>query len=95
MINRQNFFYQPVENNLRIYDDIWKIAIGREDYTTDCLLDYIYFNKYYEIIAIDLSKQQALYVDPKEMQQITFYRKSNSAKFTGSKCKWKKKKKLF
>ena len=30
------------------------------DYTTSCLLAYNYFNKYYKIIAIDLSKQQAL-----------------------------------
>ena len=27
---------------------------------TSCLLDYNYFNKYYKMIAIDLSKQQEL-----------------------------------
>ena len=27
-----------------------------EDYTTGCLLDYNYSNKYYKMIAIDLSK---------------------------------------
>ena len=27
------------------------------DYTTDNLLDYKYFSKYYKLIAVDLSKQ--------------------------------------
>ena len=43
-----------------------KTAISwRKDYTTDLLLHYSYFNKYYKMIEIDLSKQQALYADPK------------------------------
>ena len=37
-----------------------------------CLLDYNYFKKYYKVIAIDLSKQQALDADPKAIQQINF-----------------------
>ena len=46
-----------------------KIAIGQgDDYTTGCLLDYNYFNKHYKMIAIDLSKHQALDGDPKAMQ---------------------------
>ena len=40
------------------------------DYTRSCLLDYNYFNKHYKMIAIDLSKQQALDADPKAIQQI-------------------------
>ena len=36
-----------------------------DDYTTGCLLDYNYFKDYYEMIAIDLRKQQALDADPK------------------------------
>ena len=35
-----------------------------DDFTAGCLLDYIYFNYYYKMIAIDLSKQQPLDVDP-------------------------------
>ena len=27
-----------------------------DDYTTGCLLEYPYFEKYYKLIAIDLSK---------------------------------------
>ena len=46
MINEQNFFDQPVKNDLRTYDNIWKNAVGQgDDYTTRCLLGYNYFNK--------------------------------------------------
>ena len=42
------------------------------DCTTGCLLDYNYFNKYYKLIATDLSKQQTLDADPEAIQQINF-----------------------
>ena len=76
MIDRQNFFDQPVKRYLRTYkDNIRKIAIGQgDDYTTSWLLDYSYFNKYCKMIAIDLNKQQALDADPKAIQQIDFTR---------------------
>ena len=32
----------------------------------------LYFNEHYEVIAIDLSKQQAVDADPKAIQQISF-----------------------
>ena len=71
--NRRNFFDQAIKNNLITYDNIRKIAIGQgDDYTTGCLLDYNYFGNYNKMIAIDLSKQQALDADPKEIQQISF-----------------------
>ena len=70
IIDGQNFFDQPVKNNLRTYDNIQNIAIGQEDdYAIGCQLDYNYFNNYYEIIAIDLRKKQELDTDPKGMQQ--------------------------
>ena len=33
---------------------------GQDDYTTSCLPFYLYFNRHYKMITIDLSKQQAL-----------------------------------
>ena len=42
------------------------------------MLDYIYFKNYYKIIAIDLSKQQALDADPKAIQQINLDRAGNT-----------------
>ena len=65
MIDGKNFFDQPVKNDKVMYENIRKIATGRgDDYTTGYLLDYIYFNNYYKVIAVDLSKQQVLDVDP-------------------------------
>ena len=57
----------------KTYEDIKKIATNQgDDYTTGCLLDYSFFKDHYQMIAIDLSKQQALDVDPKAIQQINF-----------------------
>ena len=71
MIYGNIFFNQPVRNNLITNDSIHKIATGQgDDYTTGCLLDYSYFKNYYKMIAIDVSKQQALDADPKAIQQI-------------------------
>ena len=73
MINGQNFFDQPIKNNKITYENIRKIATGLgDDYTTGCLLDYSYFMDTYKIIAVDLSKQQALDADPRAIQQINF-----------------------
>ena len=55
------------------HDNFKKIATGQGDgYKTGCLLDYRYFEKYYKLIAIGLSKQQQLDADPKAIQQINF-----------------------
>ena len=73
MIDGRNFFEQPVKNNKVTYENIRKNATGRgDDCTTGCLLDYIYFKKYYKMIAIDLRKRQALDADPRAIQQINF-----------------------
>ena len=64
---------QPINSNLKTYENIRKIAIGQgDDYTTGCLLDYCYFKENYKMIAIDLSKQQFLDADPRAIQQINF-----------------------
>ena len=69
MIDGKNFFHQPINSMIKTYENIRKIAIGQEDdYATGCLLHYTYLKKYCKMIAIDLSKQQALDVDPKAMQ---------------------------
>ena len=62
-----------VKNDKVTYENIRKTTTGRGDnYTTGCLLDYIYFKNHYKMIAVDLSKQQALDADPKAIQQINF-----------------------
>ena len=57
----------------KTYEIIRKIATGKgDDYTTGCLLDISYFKDHYKMIAVDLSKQQALDSDPRAIQQINF-----------------------
>ena len=79
-------FDQLAKSDMRTYDNIQKIATGQGDnYTTDCLLDQPYCKEYYKLIAIDLSKQQAVDADPKAIQQINFtgnlYRVEGAAMF--------------
>ena len=73
MIDDKNVFDQPINSNLKTYENIRKVATGQgDDYRTGCLLDYSYFKENYRIILIDLSKQQVLDVDPRAIQQINF-----------------------
>ena len=73
LIDGKNFFDQPINSMTKTYQNIRKIATDqRDDYTTGCFLDYPYFKDHYKMIAIDLSKQQALDADPRAIQQISF-----------------------
>ena len=73
VINSENFFNEQIKKKKITYDNIRKIATGQgDDYTTGCLLDYPYFKDTYKMIAVDLSKQQALDAGPRAIQQINF-----------------------
>ena len=60
--------------NRQFKNNIQTIAVGQgDDYTTRCLPDFSYFKEHYNLIAIDLSKQQnILDVDPKAIQRNNF-----------------------
>ena len=54
MIDRKNFFNQPVKNDKVKYQNIRKIATGqRDDYTAGFLSDYIYFKNHYKMITVN------------------------------------------
>ena len=73
MINGENFFDQSIKKNEVTYENIQKIVTGQgDDYTTGCLLDYPYFKDSYKMIAIVLSKQQALDADRRSIEEINF-----------------------
>ena len=73
MIDGRNVFDQPINDMNKTYENIRKVATGKgDDYTTGCLLDCCYFKENYKMIAVDLSKQQALDADPRAIQQINF-----------------------
>ena len=76
----ENISYQewksPINDQIKKYDEIRKVATGKGDnYTTGCLLYYQYLKDYYQLIAVDLSKQKQLDADPRVIQQIEFYGK--------------------
>ena len=59
-------FDQSVKYDMKTFDNIQKNAPGQgDDYTTGYILEYLYFKEYYEMIAIDLNKQQKIDADPK------------------------------
>ena len=73
MIECKNVFNQPINSMTKTYENIRKTAtVQGGDYTTGCLLDYPCFKNHYKMIAIELSKQQALDGDPRPIQQINF-----------------------
>ena len=77
----KTFYDQPINDSIKQYDEIRKISTGqRDDYTTGCLLGFAYFEKYYILIAADLSKQKVLDADSREIQQIIFTCKIKAAK---------------
>ena len=76
LIDGRNFYEQPINDQIKKYDEIRKIATGKgHNYTTGCLLDYQYFKDYYQLIAVDLSKQKGSDANPRATQQIEFYGK--------------------
>ena len=76
LIDGRNFYDQPINDQIKKYDEIRKITTRKgDDYITECLLDYQYFKDHYQLIAVDLSKQKELDADPRAIQQIEFYGK--------------------
>ena len=76
LIDGRNFHDQPINDQIKKYDETRKILTGNEDdYATGCLLDYQYFKDYYQLIAVDLSKQKELDADPRAIQKIEYYGK--------------------
>ena len=73
LIDGKKFYDQPINDLIKQYDEVRKVLTGQSDhYTTGCLLDYAYFKDSYRLIGTDLSKQKALDVDPRVIQQIVF-----------------------
>ena len=58
MIDGRNVFEQPSNNDIKIYHNIRKIAIGQGDKNANGYqLDYPYFEEIFKFIAMELSKQ--------------------------------------
>ena len=73
LIDGRNFYDQPINDIIKQYDEVRKVSTGYgDDYTTGYLLDYAYSKDNCRLTAVDLSKQKALDVDPRAIQQIVF-----------------------
>ena len=71
IINGKNFYHQPIDSDIKRYEEIKKLTAGqRKDYITGCLLDCEYIKNHYRLIAVDLSRQKELDADPKAIQKI-------------------------
>ena len=80
LIDGKSFFDMPIKGKEEAYEKI--MSIGKNnDHTTNNLLDYEYFSKYYKLIAIDLSKQIEL-ENPDFRQQVNFIGKLENDKVT-------------
>ena len=71
IIDKLAFFDLPIKTEEEAYEKIIDISRNNE-YTTGNLLDYDYFKKYYNLIVIDLSKQQVLQENEDLIQQVNF-----------------------
>ena len=85
IINGKNFYEQPIDCDIKQYEEIRKLTTGQdEDCTAGCLLDYDYIKNQYWLTAVDLSRQKELGADPKAIQQIKFVRQLNKLDNDGS-----------
>ena len=71
IIDKLAFFDLSIKTEEEAYEKIIDISRNNE-YTTGNLLDYVYFEKYFKLIAIDLSKQQALQENEELIHQVNF-----------------------
>ena len=73
LIDSRNFYDQPISDQTIKYNELRNIAIGKgDDFTTGCLINYEYFLKHYQLVAINLSKQKELDADHRAIQKIEF-----------------------
>ena len=70
MTDGRNFYVQPVNDLVKQYDEVRKVSTGHgDDYTTGCLLDYVYLKDNYRLVAVGLNKQKALDADPRQFSK--------------------------
>ena len=61
IIDGRNFYDNPIESDIKKYRELKKVMIGKgEDNTTGSLFDLNYFNKHYELVAVDLLKTKRI-----------------------------------
>ena len=66
LIYGRNFYNQPINDQIKSYDEIRNtVTEKRDDFTIECLLDDQYFKDHYHLITVHLSKQKELDANPR------------------------------
>ena len=61
IIDGRNLYDNPIESDIEKYRELKKVMIGKgEDYTTGSLLDFNYFDKHNNLVAVGLSKEKRI-----------------------------------
>ena len=69
----KTLLWSPIDSDIKRHEKIRKLTTGEgENYSTGWLLDYNFIKNHYKLIAVDLSRQNELDVDPKAILQIEF-----------------------
>ena len=66
-IDNKTFFDKPIKNNQEMYEKLVQMSLS-DDYTIGNLSEYLYHQKYYKRVGIDLSRQ----INTSILQQINF-----------------------
>ena len=73
LVDGRSYYDQPINDMIKQYDEIRRIATGQgDDYTTGCLLNYQYFKDHYNLIAIDLSRQKEQMLIQVQFNKLSF-----------------------
>ena len=79
-VNIETYNIEIDGRNFFLFYEVRKVSIGQgDDYTTGYLLNFAYCEKNYKLIGADLSKQKALDVDSRAIQQIIFTGKKKAS----------------
>ena len=77
LIDNKPFFNQPVKNKQKVYEKLAEMS-RNDNYTTGNLLHYLYHQKYYKLIGIDLSRQTNTSI-PQQMNFVEKLEEDNGA----------------
>ena len=66
-MTKNHFFDQPLKNKQEAYEKLIEIS-RNNDYTTENLLDFSYYQNYYNLIGTDFSSQTNAMI----LQQVNF-----------------------
>ena len=63
-VDGKKFYDQPIDNSIKRFDEVRKVSTGQgEDYTTGCLLDFAFFEKFVSWFKTILKNQESCIIN--------------------------------